>query len=246
MPPALTEVFELGVALMLVGWASARCCKPSVRDLSVPSACTGTDASCTATPASRRTAHWKLDPRTQAAADRRGPRARRQRCAHGARARHASHDGVAISYMALFGLGSTFGMAALSGLLGWPLARFGTHLSCSRRLARRWMHVDVLGIAWGYPLISNGQFYFTLTVQLTAARWADSTCGRRTPDRPGFPTLDAIARLHGAQASAAARGGTSRCIPACSFARLEDESVFRVHQLADLDGRRGTVSVICT
>jgi len=32
-----------------------------------------------------------------------------------------------LSYMALFGLGSTFGMAALSGLLGWPLARFGTH-----------------------------------------------------------------------------------------------------------------------
>lgn len=32
-----------------------------------------------------------------------------------------------LSYMALFGLGSTVGMAALSGLLGWPLARFGTH-----------------------------------------------------------------------------------------------------------------------
>ena len=30
-------------------------------------------------------------------------------------------------YMALFGLGSTVSMAALSGLLGWPLARFGTH-----------------------------------------------------------------------------------------------------------------------
>ena len=28
-------------------------------------------------------------------------------------------------YMAVFGLGSTLGMAALSGLLGWPLARIG-------------------------------------------------------------------------------------------------------------------------
>ena len=30
-----------------------------------------------------------------------------------------------LTYMALFGLGSTLGMAALSGLLGWPLARVG-------------------------------------------------------------------------------------------------------------------------
>src|SRR5262249_56190029 len=32
-----------------------------------------------------------------------------------------------ITYMALFGLGSTLGMAALSGLLGWPLARLGAN-----------------------------------------------------------------------------------------------------------------------
>ena len=30
-----------------------------------------------------------------------------------------------LTYMAVFGLGSTLGMAALSGLLGWPLARIG-------------------------------------------------------------------------------------------------------------------------
>src|ERR1700722_10299299 len=32
-----------------------------------------------------------------------------------------------LTYMALFGLGSTLGMAALSGLLGWPIARMGKH-----------------------------------------------------------------------------------------------------------------------
>ena len=31
-----------------------------------------------------------------------------------------------LAYMALFGAGSTFGMAAMSGLLGWPLARAGS------------------------------------------------------------------------------------------------------------------------
>lgn len=59
-----------------------------------------------------------------------------------------------LTYMALFGLGSTMGMAALSGLLGWPLARLGSH----PLVARGVMLVvgcssTVLGIAWGYPLI---------------------------------------------------------------------------------------------
>src|SRR5205809_81625 len=37
-----------------------------------------------------------------------------------------------LAYMLLFGLGSTVGMAALSGLLGWPLARFGKHETVAR------------------------------------------------------------------------------------------------------------------
>jgi len=35
--------------------------------------------------------------------------------------------GARLMYVLLFGLGSTLGMAALSGLLGWPLARLGAH-----------------------------------------------------------------------------------------------------------------------
>jgi hypothetical protein len=58
--------------------------------------------------------------------------------------------------MALFGFGSTLGMAALSGLLGWPVARFG-----SNRTFARAMSVVVgcfsiaLGVFWGYPLTSR-------------------------------------------------------------------------------------------
>ena len=55
-----------------------------------------------------------------------------------------------LTYMALFGLGSTIGMATLSGLLGWPLARLGSH----HLVARLVMLVvgctsTVLGGLWG-------------------------------------------------------------------------------------------------
>ena len=61
-----------------------------------------------------------------------------------------------IVYMVLFGVGSTFGMAALSGILGWPLASLGGQ-------ARTWRTVSLLvgclstalGLAWGAPLIAR-------------------------------------------------------------------------------------------
>lgn len=55
-----------------------------------------------------------------------------------------------LSYMALFGLGSTFGMAALSGLLGWPLARFGAHHLVGRVVTLAVGGTStVLGLWWG-------------------------------------------------------------------------------------------------
>jgi high-affinity nickel-transport protein len=40
-----------------------------------------------------------------------------------------------LTYMVVFGLGSTVGMAALSGLLGWPLARVGNHRALARAVS---------------------------------------------------------------------------------------------------------------
>jgi len=40
-----------------------------------------------------------------------------------------------ITYMALFGFGSTVGMAVLSGLLGWPLAKLGANRAMTRALS---------------------------------------------------------------------------------------------------------------
>lgn len=59
-------------------------------------------------------------------------------------------------YMALFGLGSTLSMAALSGLLGWPLARLGAHSGVARGVSMAVGAMSVaLGFAWGYPLIGK-------------------------------------------------------------------------------------------
>jgi len=59
-----------------------------------------------------------------------------------------------LSYVLLFGLGSTVGMAILSGLLGWPLARLGAHHAVARAIT---LVVGAgsmtLGVVWGYRLL---------------------------------------------------------------------------------------------
>ena len=61
-----------------------------------------------------------------------------------------------LSYLALFGIGSTVGMAVLSGLLGWPIARVGGHHATLRSLSLAVGCVStVLGLFWGYPLIAR-------------------------------------------------------------------------------------------
>jgi hypothetical protein len=59
-----------------------------------------------------------------------------------------------LSYMALFGLGSTVGMAALSGLLGWPLARLGAHQAVVRSVTFLVGFLSTgFGLYWGYAAI---------------------------------------------------------------------------------------------
>lgn len=59
-----------------------------------------------------------------------------------------------ITYMAVFGLGSTLGMAALSGLLGWPLARVGQHHGLARAVSLAVGCVSTaLGIFYGSKIL---------------------------------------------------------------------------------------------
>jgi hypothetical protein len=58
--------------------------------------------------------------------------------------------------MALFGLGSTAGMAALSGLLGWPIARIGAHHAVVRGVSVLIGCLSIaLGLVWGYPFLAR-------------------------------------------------------------------------------------------
>jgi nitrile hydratase accessory protein len=61
-----------------------------------------------------------------------------------------------LGYLTLFGVGSTVGMAALSGLLGWQIARVGAH-----RIFARTVSLSVgcfstaLGLFWSRPFIEG-------------------------------------------------------------------------------------------
>jgi hypothetical protein len=59
-------------------------------------------------------------------------------------------NGARVAYVILFGLGSTFSMAALTGLLGWPIARLGHHAWIGRTLSIAVGAVSAaIGLAWG-------------------------------------------------------------------------------------------------
>ena len=59
-------------------------------------------------------------------------------------------------YLAVFGIGTTIGMAVLSGLLGWPLARVGGDGLTMRILSLAVGTVSTaLGVIWGAPVIAE-------------------------------------------------------------------------------------------
>jgi high-affinity nickel-transport protein len=61
-----------------------------------------------------------------------------------------------LSYLALFGAGTTVGMAVLSGLVGWPLARIAAHPWAVRTLSIGVGSVSViLGLVWSAPLLAR-------------------------------------------------------------------------------------------
>jgi hypothetical protein len=62
-----------------------------------------------------------------------------------------------LTYMALFGIGSTLGMAVVSGLLGWPLARLGANQTVARTVSLTVGCVStLLGVWWGFSIVGAG------------------------------------------------------------------------------------------
>ena len=65
-------------------------------------------------------------------------------------------SGARLAYVALFGFGSILGMAALSGLVGWPLAHLGRRPGAARALAAATGLFSIgLGVFWGWPLLTR-------------------------------------------------------------------------------------------
>jgi nitrile hydratase accessory protein len=64
--------------------------------------------------------------------------------------------GSRVIYLLLFGAATTCGMAALSGLMGWPIARIGTHGVVARGVSVAVGSISiVLGLYWAYPLLGR-------------------------------------------------------------------------------------------
>ena len=62
-----------------------------------------------------------------------------------------------LGFMVLFGLGSVAGMAVLSGMVGWPLARLGRRPAVGALVSGAAGALSTaLGVAWGWPLLARG------------------------------------------------------------------------------------------
>ena len=147
MPASVTMAFELGVVLMLVGFGARAIYQ----------------AACNALP--RRT-HSHARPATSRPVDiDRWTLARPLLvgAVHGLAGSGALTALVVatlpstttrLGYLALFGIGSTLGMVALSGLLGWQIARMGSDRAVVRTFSLAVGCVStVLGLFWGYPFL---------------------------------------------------------------------------------------------
>jgi hypothetical protein len=61
-----------------------------------------------------------------------------------------------LSFMALFGIGSMLGMAAVSGLVGWPLARVLRRPAAARMVAASaGASCALVGVVWGVPSLQR-------------------------------------------------------------------------------------------
>jgi ABC-type nickel/cobalt efflux system permease component RcnA len=157
MPAALTDVFELGVAAMLV-ILGVRSVQRAVRDgRAGPSQLHhhGHAPHVHAGPA----AHLHLGRWTLAA------RPLLVGLVHGLAGSGAltalavaeiPSPSARIAFIVFFGVGSVIGMTALSGLAGWPLARLGRTPRAARTLgAITGVLSTCFGVAWGWPLIGR-------------------------------------------------------------------------------------------
>ena len=150
MPPMASAVMESAVVLLLVGFG-LRAIYLGAGQVSARPTHTHTHGG-TSTPAAL--GHWTLERRPLLVG-----------AVHGMAGSGAltalvmatiPSTAARLTYLALFGIGSTLGMAALSGVMGWPIARVGAHSTVARGISLAVGCVSIiLGLFWGYPLIGR-------------------------------------------------------------------------------------------
>jgi hypothetical protein len=136
MPAAAANLFELGVALMLVGLGVRAICRASRQGPSGPVRVHHHGRLVHTHPGAPAHVHigaWTFARRPLLVG-----------ALHGLAGSGAltalvlatlPSTAARLVYVLLFGIGSTFGMAAMSGLLGWPLARAGHHHRFARLIS---------------------------------------------------------------------------------------------------------------
>src|SRR5258706_180760 len=147
MPASASNLFEFGVVLLLVGFGVRAMHQGAWRGPARPT-------HSHANPRSSRAGQWQIARRPLVVG-----------AVHGLAGSGALTALVVttlpstltrLGYLALFGVGTPVGMAALSGLLGWPLARLGTNSAIARPLSIAVGSVStVLGLLWSSPLIGG-------------------------------------------------------------------------------------------
>jgi hypothetical protein len=148
MPAAVTKAFELGVVLLLIGFGVRAIYR----------------AACNVVP--RRT-HTHAKPPTRLGQLDRWTLARPLLvgAVHGLAGSGTltalvvaalPSTATRLGYLSLFGVGSTLGMVALSGLLGWQIARMGSDRTIVRTFSLAVGCIStVLGLFWGYPILTR-------------------------------------------------------------------------------------------
>jgi len=157
MPASISDVFEFSVALMLVGLGARAIYRAAQQGIDGPSYLHHHGRLVHAHPGAPAHVHigrWTLARRPLLVG-----------AVHGLAGSGAltalvlatlPSTAAQLVYMALFGLGSTLGMAGLSGIVGWPLGRIARHPSLERAVSMAVGCISiVLGVCWGYPLVGR-------------------------------------------------------------------------------------------
>jgi hypothetical protein len=166
MPPHLADGFELAVAVMLIalgGRALARAFREGTSGPAVVHAHGGAEHTHAHAAPHVHVREWSFALRPLAVGLVHGLAGSgaltafvMAKVAAGSGSEGVADVAAALAFLVLFGVGSVFGMAALTGLLGWPVARWTKRpMGAKVTLGATGALSLVMGIAWAAPILAK-------------------------------------------------------------------------------------------